>query len=435
MRRKNSGISAILGTVIGILIFFTIIIPTWIYMQQLQTIFFDQVNRRLLFEAEKLRERLDLIVSISVSGTQYHPTLNITNVSPLEVTVLAIYLESNVKGLVQVSSETITLAPGGRRAIVLRGFSMGVDEVVRAIVTTARGNSFISEYSIGPKRLPHIMVVSLANLTVSSAYKVNVESIGSFAGCVMPQGSGLAENRCLQEVTVERFIKVGDLRGGPGGHEEIFAFNVAPGEYTVSTYVLIRDGSGNMVWQALRPPERVTVYDHSTVRFDSTRSYGWRIPLHLNVLATKLVIFNTTVPGSITILNISFVLTYNTSSPGPALDATVEIDFNDATCDGLTMTVKRLKVGESFAGTFQCGIVTGTTVPRVYTFRVFISRVELPPGFGVDQPSSEMTRVGRVDLCVVREVSVLVSIVTVMVGTERHVSGVSTGIREVRCAT
>lgn len=81
-RRKGAGVSAVLGTVIGLLVFFTIVIPMWVYMQQLQTMYMDSVNRRLIFEAEKLREKLDMSLTLSSAADspgQYQPVLNITN--------------------------------------------------------------------------------------------------------------------------------------------------------------------------------------------------------------------------------------------------------------------------------------------------------------------------------------------------------------------
>lgn len=423
--RKKRGISTVLGTVIGILIFFTIIIPTWIYMQQLQTMFFDQVNRRLHFEAERLRERLELVVSIGLSGATHYPTLNITNVSPLEVTVLAIYMESNIKGLVQVSSDAIVLPPGGRRYLVLRAFSLGPEEVVRAIATTARGNSFFSANPIGPKNLPHFMVVSLGNLTVSTAYKVTVRAIGDNEGCVLPYRADSTDYRCMREVFVERFVKVGSIESG---HEEIFAFNVAPGVYSVTTEMQVYDGSGPN-WQAFRSVERIVVLEHSTLRINDVRGYRWRIPLQLNTFFTP-VIFNTTGADTRTRLNITFVLTYNGSVPGPALDATVRIEFPGATCDRTSFDVKSLRVGEVSSGTFQCSVDTGTPNPRIYTFKVFVTATP-PSGFEIDPNSSILTREGRIKLCAITEVQVITGITT----TSGNLVAQFARIKEVRCPT
>jgi hypothetical protein len=58
MRSRRSGISAVVGTAIALMIFFTVVIPMWIYMQNVQTLFMDEVSRRLRFEVRRLMRLL-----------------------------------------------------------------------------------------------------------------------------------------------------------------------------------------------------------------------------------------------------------------------------------------------------------------------------------------------------------------------------------------
>jgi hypothetical protein len=64
MRSRRSGISAVVGTAIALMIFFTVVIPMWIYMQNVQTLFMDEVSRRLRFEVEKVNEDVEVTASL-----------------------------------------------------------------------------------------------------------------------------------------------------------------------------------------------------------------------------------------------------------------------------------------------------------------------------------------------------------------------------------
>jgi hypothetical protein len=106
MRSRRSGISAVVGTAIALMIFFTVVIPMWIYMQNVQTLFMDEVSRRLRFEIEKVNENVE--VTTSLQPPELNPfgyrsvVVTLRNKSPVEVVVPAIYVESNRAGLQKI---------------------------------------------------------------------------------------------------------------------------------------------------------------------------------------------------------------------------------------------------------------------------------------------------------------------------------------------
>jgi hypothetical protein len=409
--RRRAGVSAVLGTVIGLLIFFTIVIPMWIYMQQLQTLYMDSVNRRLIFEAEKLRENLDIMLTLTSSADtpgQYQPVLNITNSSPIETAVRAIYIESNINGVLRVSDEPLLLAPG-EKAVRRLNYQIQPNEVVRVRLATARGNSFVSDYEIGPKKLPYLLAISLNNLSVSSVYRVRVATEGD--GCVLPSASDSALDYCRAELWVKRYVEVRDLGSSTGriGREEVFVFNVAPGRYVIMAEVMRNDGS----WGTIIPlhARSLVVDSHTLLRFNVTQ-YSWPIILRITSTMPKLIVFNTTNAPTAR-LNLSFILTYDASAPGPTINATVQIEPVDFTCYNPTeLGIVRLNPGDSASATFTCEIPYNP--PRSYSYVLMIPEegLAIPGGFSVDltDPRASLTTTVQIDVCILRRVTLIRSL-------------------------
>ncbi len=410
-RRRGAGVSAVLGTVIGLLVFFTIVIPMWIYMQQLQTMYMDSVNRRLIFEAEKLRERLDTSLTLTSSADspgQYQPILNITNNSPIETTVQAIYIESTINGVLRVSEDPIILAPG-ERAVRRLNYQLHPNEVIRVRLATARGNSFTSPYEIGPKKLPYLLMISLTNLSVSSVYRVRVAAEGD--GCVLPSSSESNLDYCRAELWVARYVEVRDLGSSVGriGREEVFVFNVAPGRYSIMAEVMRNDGS----WGTIIPlyARSVVVDSHVLLRFNVTQ-YSWPLILRITNPTPRLIVFNTT-NARTALFNLSFVLTYDSVVPGPTLNVTVKIEPVVFTCNApLEVSLSRLNPGDSASATFICEVPYDP--PRTYQYILHIPEqgIEVAGGFSIDltDPRTVLTTTGYIDVCLLRRVTLIGSL-------------------------
>jgi hypothetical protein len=418
--KKEAGVSAVLGTVIGLLVFFTIVIPMWVYMQQLQTMYMDSVNRRLIFEAEKLREKLDMSLTLSSAADspgQYQPVLNITNSSPIETTVQAIYIESTINGVLRASEQPIILAPG-ERSVVRLNYQLQPNELIRVRLATARGNSFVSPYEIGPKKLPYLLMISLTNLSVSSVYRVRVATEGD--GCVLPSSSESSLDFCRAELWVKRYVEVRDLGSSTGriGREEVFVFNVAPGRYNVMAEVMRNDGS----WAAIIPlyARSVVVDSHVLLRFNVTQ-HSWPLILRITNPVPRLIIFNTTNTPT-ALVNISFVLAYDSAVPGPTLNATVRLDPVGFTCSSpLEVRISRLNPGDSASAVFICEVPYSPPTNYRYVLHVPEGSIEVPGSFTVDtsDPRTSLTTTGYIDVCLlrretlVRSLSVTTSTITI----------------------
>ncbi|MEN2975343.1 MAG: hypothetical protein ABDH32_07200, partial [Candidatus Caldarchaeales archaeon] len=159
MRNRRKGISAIIGTAIALSIVFTIIIPLFLYMQSLQSLFMQEANRRLQYELERLNERLEIYVSLSknIDGFGRRQLyLIVTNPGIISVAVPAVYLESGAEGLRRLE-HSFLISPGQK--IIQRldhHFSPHIDDEVRVKLVTLRGNSFISKDTIGLRKLPYL---------------------------------------------------------------------------------------------------------------------------------------------------------------------------------------------------------------------------------------------------------------------------------------
>ncbi|MEM1655845.1 MAG: hypothetical protein QXY27_05965 [Nitrososphaerota archaeon] len=107
-RGSRKAVSAVLGTAIALAIFFTVIIPALLYIQSLQSLFMQEVSRRLQYELERIHEKLNVRLSLALRpGEGYVIFLIIENTGTLSVNVPTVYLESTGRGLMTFSSEEV----------------------------------------------------------------------------------------------------------------------------------------------------------------------------------------------------------------------------------------------------------------------------------------------------------------------------------------
>ncbi len=416
-------ITGVLSTAIGILIFFAVIIPTWLYMQQLQTIFVDEVNRRLIFEAEKLRERIQVEPYIQDVGAGRHRLyVKITNLSPLETTVTGLYAESNIQGVIRLTSDPIVLSPAESRVIrsqyLLQCQSAASCEEVLVRASTARGNSFVSSYSIGPMRLPYVLVVSLANLTVSTDYEVNVTVKEGSLGCIMPSARNEL-HACDVQVGVRRYVEVrsearSSSRGVNVGREEVFYFSVAPGNYTLA--VMMRDEQGGWTPVAsIGTTAPIQIVDDTIVRIDARSIGPQTIVLRLSSPITRVVLFNSTDTSRPLLVNLTFFVHYDRLSLGPMINFTVRITISSEDgagyCSNNVVKVNGTVPGDTVPITFICSF--DQNAPASYTIIVSIDRdsIEVPRGISISSVNGVLTQEVTVLLCQVTRMSVVTEIV------------------------
>ena len=359
--RRRSGVSAVVGTAIAVMIFFTIMIPMWLYIQQIQTIFMDEVSRRLQFEVEKLNEKLEIIATLQP------PELNpfrkrslfivMMNKGPIEVDVPILYVESSRVGLQKITDEEFKMPPG---AVIMKPLNFIVEPGEKVLVRapTLRGNSFVSGEPIGPNSLPYLLVVQLSNVSLGYRYRVEVEvesgsDVSMARGCVSLRSEEFAEG-CLGSARAVRYISsVEDM-------SDVFAFNIAPGIYRVRALRCQYDGSA--CTNITPSPVRVEASGHTVVQIGPLPrlTVPTPIPLQITPLQPNLMVImdERTTEQTVTI---PFILSLgNNTEPLGDVQVFLEVlGYDNVTLSTtfLRTEVRRLSPGNTYIGLFTLRVV------------------------------------------------------------------------------
>ncbi|MCD6341867.1 MAG: hypothetical protein J7L83_03320 [Thaumarchaeota archaeon] len=266
-RKSRRGISSVIGAAIAIAIFFTIIVPTWLYLQNLQAIYTEEVGKRLQYEVERLNEKLVIHATLTAPDALGRRFLYVMihNTGPLSANIPTIYIESTYDGLVTISPNLV-LAPGELVTKKIESEIVEPGEKVTVRAVTLRGNSFTAlETNLGPNDLPYILLVTVANMSQQYRYKVVVSVLpaegGVRVGCVSPASGEFAEG--CRERAEETIWPIGFT-----DRQRSVGFMVAPGSYSVKLYRCEWTGSG---WGNEAQLESVTldITDDTVVRFDA----------------------------------------------------------------------------------------------------------------------------------------------------------------------
>ncbi|MCS7145269.1 MAG: hypothetical protein RMJ28_06605 [Nitrososphaerota archaeon] len=386
-RSRSAGISAVVGTAVAVMIFFTVMIPMWLYIQQLQTLFMDEVSRRLQFEVEKLNEELE--ITLTMQPPELHPFqkralyLTMMNRGPIEITVPTLYIESNRFGL-QVVDEQYKLPPG---AILMKplNYYLEPNEVVVLRAPTLRGNSFVSGEPIGPNKLPYLLMVQLSNVSLGHRYEVEVSvvkddvNVNMTRGCVSVRGEEFATG-CREKAVMSRLVsRVEDL-------SDVFAFNIAPGVYEVRALqcpYLTGGSCANVSPNPVRvvASSHVVVHVDVGVRLDPPRP----IPLQVMTLQRNMMVLmngsdlevNVTIPYIVTLGNIT--------EPLRNVNVVLEfVSFNNITLNAspLSQSIPTLSPGTSYLGFFTIEVTDPGTSKKDYG-GFFIYRIRLDGAQGL----------------------------------------------------
>lgn len=361
MKKRSAGISAVVGTAIGLMIFFTVVIPMWIYMQNLQTLFMDEVSKRMRFEIEKVNEKLDVVASLQ--PPELHPFqrsrlfIYVTNKSPVEVSVPVIYIESNKIGLQRID-KVLKLAPGERIQQPVLDYVLEPDEVVVVRLPTLRGNSFSTE-SIGPLRLPNLMVVQITNASFGYWYQISVDvfstgDVNKVVGCVAMSTDEFATG-CKTAASTWRYVS------SPDDLTLLAGFAVAPGTYEVKVTQCRMYGGGDCS-DVLPEPTRVEVMSNMVVEVKSSAGPVVTRPIPLRVtplLPMYTYVVNATTSTSM--FPVPFVV-YLGNNTEPLFNVKISVDL--VRQDNLTASIAtpsfviaRLSPDESYFGTFLVKVV------------------------------------------------------------------------------
>lgn len=350
-RGSRKAVSAVLGTAIALAIFFTVIIPALLYIQSLQSLFMQEVSRRLQYELERIHEKLNVRLSLALRpGEGYVIFLIIENTGTLSVNVPTVYLESTGRGLMTFSSEEVLgksfFAPGELFERGTGQYFRSDDEVIRAKVVTLRGNGFTSE-SIGPRKLPYLLLVSLENMISGTIYTIVVSRSGTEYGCVL---AGVASNNPCGDIA--RY----NLTALTPGESRVAVFMVAPGKYRIE---LFKDNAPSGI-----PSQEVEVFQDTVLRITLPKpSLPAKAPLRIDsALSDSTTVVLQQQSGSI---YIPYMISLGNNSE-PLRNIRIEISI--LTCSGLSSCsitksvniVSRLTPGEPYFGAFTVRITDDT---------------------------------------------------------------------------
>lgn len=349
MKRRRNAISAIIGTAIALTIVFAIIIPLFLYMQSLQTLFMQEANRRLQYELERLNERLEVYTTICGGwGTsELEICAVVFNPGIISVSIPVVYLESYRYGLV-VRDGAWIIVPGERKVISdLRiAFNPGVEDTVRAKFITLRGNSFTSKNTIGLRNLPYTLAVLVKNMTVGYRYEVKVDVVGEY-GCISEE-----INQVCQAYGTHQLIPQTSL-----DRDTVITFMVAPGNYTIS--LRIYDYMTNeKISEYTTPP--IEVLNDIVVRLNAYTEFPQleKIPLRLtSTIPSNIVVV---MRGDVDTINIPYAISLgNQSEPLRHVEINIAIYSSGLYLEydsSLTKKINRILPGETYFDTIQVNV-------------------------------------------------------------------------------
>ena len=370
MRRKSRGLSSVIGAVFAFLIMITILIPLFVYVINLQSIFVDEANRRLQFEVERLNEELEVHATMTIPDAfdQRYLVVYVRNLGALSVVVPTIYVESMVKGLRKINMPPVYqhVLPGQVIKFVSDYAFVG-NEKVNLRLVSMRGNNFVApERDLGPTSLPYILSVYVYSLNEGTMYDVTV-SVSGDIGCVALNATEFS-NGCKAYATASK------LAINPVDNQMVANFMVAPGEYTITVHRKTWTGSSWGSPSALSPPITVDVKDDLVIRFEDKLNEEEVKPLRIYSPYSK---FLWLMEGTEKTIQVPFSLSLgNMTEPLRRVNVRFEIvsyDFlSNAVLQSDTMTIERLSPGEIYNGYFNITVVDDDEFGGKIRYRMII---------------------------------------------------------------
>lgn len=404
MKRRRNAISAIIGTAIALTIVFAIIIPLFLYMQSLQTLFMQEANRRLQYELERLNERLEVYITTCWKEGTTPQEINICaimfNPGIISATVPVIYFESYRYGLIADNINVIVI-PGERKVISISklAFNPAVEDMVRAKLITLRGNSFISKNTLGLRNLPYTLTILVKNMTVGYKYEVKVNVVGGY-GCISEEINQVCRidgaHQLIPQTSLDR--------------DAVVTFMVAPGNYTVS--LIVYDYMNNeKISERLSPP--IEILNDIVVRLDAYTEFPLRekIPLRLiSTIPNNIVVM---MKGEEDTINIPYAISLGNQSE-PLRDIQISIKMTllglnpgqDFTPE-IVKKISRILPGETYFDTFQVNVkddagqdITKFGGSLTYTIKLDSVRTEISGNTYSDSSGIEIPLIeGKIKLC------------------------------------
>ncbi|MEM4546230.1 MAG: hypothetical protein QW328_05665 [Nitrososphaerota archaeon] len=265
---KRRGISAIVGGIIILAIFFATIIPLVLLMQNSYTIFLQESNSRRIFDIDRASELLaveisqdkatkDLLLILSNDGPVY--------IKPVRVWAIDVTKQTSLTGNAPCLGTALEgIPPGESTTLNVQQCVSGFTGIVQFIVVSERGRLFTSNRVIlaGGQLVdimfPYTLTISILNMKRGSTYEVRVEILGE--GNITPSTFTYKATASNENVTV--------------------AFGATAGRYKVSLY------EDNKLAKIRDNPVTITVPDTTAVIFDLGRVSYEPVPLDVDLLSS-----------------------------------------------------------------------------------------------------------------------------------------------------
>lgn len=250
---KRRGISAIVGGIIILAIFFATIIPLMLLMQNSYTIFLQESNSRRIFDTDRASESLtveasqskatkDLVLILSNDGPVY--------VKPVRAWAINVAKQTSLTGNAPCLGVGLEgLPPGRNTTLNVRQCVSGFTGIAQFIVVSEKGRLFASNrVNLTGGQLvdivfPYTLTVSILNMKRGTTYEARVEILGE--GNITPSTFTHKATASNENVTI--------------------AFGAAAGRYKISLY------ENNVLAKVKDNPVTITIPDTSAIIFDLGR--------------------------------------------------------------------------------------------------------------------------------------------------------------------
>jgi len=269
---QRRGVSAIAGGAIVLAIFFMVIVPLVILMQNSYALFLNESNSRRIFDTDRMSESLTVGVSQDVITKKL--TLLLSNDGPVNVRIVRVWAIDVVRqtsipmAKPCLEGELLSLPPGGNGTLDVQTCVNGFTGIVQFLAVTERGRIFSSnkiylkEGGLIDIVFPYTLTVSIINMKKGRMYEVYVTPLGN--GKVSPEKFTHKATASNENVTV--------------------AFGIFPGNYSVALYE-----NGKLVQIPEGNPQLIEVPDKQAVIFILNRGPIISLSLDVIIIAPKMV--------------------------------------------------------------------------------------------------------------------------------------------------
>jgi hypothetical protein len=190
MRKDRSGVSTMVGMAIILAIFFTTLIPLYVYMSSLYGLLSSEMNYRRIRDVDRETEDLKLLVEgkSGINQGDYGVSVVLKNTSPLLIRVERIWMMNVVTGSpvgdTPCIDRIVDVPPGWNVTVNVDVCTQGFTGRVQFIAITERGRLFGSQPvnllqgRIMPGIFPYTLTVSIINMRRGSDYTIEVVPLG-----------------------------------------------------------------------------------------------------------------------------------------------------------------------------------------------------------------------------------------------------------------